>query len=121
MLGSCLWLAAPAQAQAPVELTKTGHVLADSLYKLFYVPIEVPAGTREIRVQESYTHPGKNVLNMGIYDPRGYQAGNSQGFRGWSGGAKTAFFLNAQAASTGYVPGPVGAGHVARAALSLYY
>ncbi|GAB3639118.1 CehA/McbA family metallohydrolase [Hymenobacter arcticus] len=107
VLGGWLGLAAPAHAQAPVELTKTGHVPADSLYKLLYVPIEVPAGTREIRVQESYTHQGKNVLNMGIYDPRGYQPGQPRGFRGWSGGAKSEFFLNAQAASMGYVPGPI--------------
>ncbi|MFD1875167.1 CehA/McbA family metallohydrolase [Hymenobacter bucti] len=111
-MGSYLGLAAPAPAlaQAPVELIRTGHVPADSLYKLLYVPIEVPAGTREIRVQESYPHQGKNVLNMGIYDPRGHQAGHPRGFRGWSGGAKNEFFINAQAASTGYVPGPVGAG-----------
>jgi hypothetical protein len=112
VLGSYLGLAPAVQAQEqpPIELTRTGHVPADSLYKLFYVPIEVPAGTREIRVRESYSHQGKNVLNMGIYDPRGHQPGNPRGFRGWSGGAKNEFFLNAQAASTGYVPGPVGAG-----------
>lgn len=96
-----------ARAQAPTNLTKTGHVPADSLYRLFYVPVEVPAGTREIQVQESYTHQGKNVLNLGIYDPAGYQPGTTAGFRGWSGGAKNEFFLNTQAASTGYVPGPI--------------
>ena len=106
-ISSLLGLGQVAQAQAPVELTKAGHVPADSLYRLFYVPIEVPAGTREIRVQESYSHQGKNVLNMGIYDPTGYQPGTTAGFRGWSGGAKNEFFLSAQAASTGYVPGPI--------------
>jgi hypothetical protein len=33
--------------------------------------------------------------------------GNAAGFRGWSGGAKTEFFLSAQDASTGYVPGKI--------------
>ncbi|QKG55923.1 PHP domain-containing protein [Hymenobacter sp. BRD128] len=105
-----LALAVPVAAQAPVEVVRQGHVPADSLYRLFYVPIEVPAGTAEIRVREDYDHAGGGVLNMGIYDPAGYQPGTLAGFRGWSGGAKTAFFINGQAASTGYVPGPVEAG-----------
>jgi hypothetical protein len=47
VLGSYLGLAPAVQAQEQplIELTRTGHVPADSLYKLFYVPIEVPAGT----------------------------------------------------------------------------
>jgi hypothetical protein len=106
LLSLCCWASATA-AQAPVEVVRSGHVPADSLFKLLYVPIEVPAGTAEIRVQEDYNHVGGNVLNMGIYDPAGYRPGTTAGFRGWSGGAKTAFFINSQAASTGYVPGPV--------------
>jgi hypothetical protein len=106
LLSLCCWASAAA-AQAPVEVVRSGHVPADSLFKLLYVPIEVPAGTAEIRVQEDYNHVGGNVLNMGVYDPAGYRPGTTAGFRGWSGGAKTAFFINSQAASTGYVPGPV--------------
>jgi predicted metal-dependent phosphoesterase TrpH len=105
LLSLCCWASAAA-AQAPVEVVRSGHVPADSLFKLLYVPIEVPAGTDEIQVQEDYNHVGGNVLNMGIYDPAGYRPGTTAGFRGWSGGAKTAFFINSQAASTGYVPGP---------------
>lgn len=110
LLLALLRLAGPVAAQAPTEVVRQGHVPADSLFRLIYVPIEVPAGTAEIRVREDYDHAGGNVLNMGIYDPAGYQPGTPAGFRGWSGGAKTAFFINGQAASTGYVPGPVGAG-----------
>lgn len=102
-------LTGPVAAQAPAitEVIRSGHVPADSLYKLFYVPIEVPAGMAEIRVQEDYNHASGNVLNLGIYGPEGYRPGTTAGFRGWSGGAKTAFFITDQAASTGYVPGPV--------------
>ncbi|UOQ69755.1 CehA/McbA family metallohydrolase [Hymenobacter volaticus] len=101
----------PVAAQAPPsEVIRQGHVPADSLFKLLYVPIEVPAGTAEIRVQEDYNRQGGNVLNMGIYDPAGYRPGTTAGFRGWSGGAKTSFFINAQTASTGYVPGPIHSG-----------
>lgn len=100
----------PAAAQAPIAIVKKGYVPADSLFRLLYVPIDVPAGIAELRVKESYSQPGKNVLNLGIYGPGGYQRGNTAGFRGWSGGAKTEFFLNAQAASTGYVPGKIAPG-----------
>ncbi|OGX91539.1 hypothetical protein [Hymenobacter coccineus] len=106
LLALCGWAAAAA-AQAPTEVVRRGHVPADSLFRLLYVPIEVPPGTAEIRVQEDYNHASGNVLNLGIYGPEGYRPGAAVGFRGWSGGAKTAFFLNAQAASTGYVPGPL--------------
>lgn len=102
-------LTCPATAQSTIVIQQ-GHVPADSLFKLLYVPIEVPAGTTEIRVQEDYNHEGGNVLNMGIYGPAGYRPGTTAGFRGWSGGAKTTFFINAQSASTGYVPGPMSAG-----------
>ena len=108
LLLSLLCLAGSAVAQAPpTEVVRQGHVPADSLYKLIYVPIEVPAGTTEIRVQEDYNRQGGNVLNMGVYDAAGYRPGTTAGFRGWSGGAKTSFFINAQTASTGYIPGPL--------------
>lgn len=104
LLGLCC-LAGPGAAQTPTEVVRQGHVPADSLFRLFYVPIEVPVGTAEIRVREDYNHDGGNVLNLGVYDAAGYRPGTTAGFRGWSGGAKTAFFINAQTASTGYVPG----------------
>ncbi|AMJ67835.1 hypothetical protein AXW84_22240 [Hymenobacter sp. PAMC 26628] len=105
-LGLCC-LAGPVAAQAPTAVVRQGHVPADSLFRLLYVPIEVPAGTAEIRVREDYNHEAGNVLNLGIYGPEGYRPGTTAGFRGWSGGARTAFFINAQAASPGYVPGPL--------------
>lgn len=76
-----LLLSQVAAAQSTV-ITKTGHIPADSLFKLVYVPIEVPAGVAELRVKESYSQPGKNVLNLGIYGPEGHALGNTAGFRG---------------------------------------
>lgn len=99
--------AGPVAAQVPTEVVRQGHVPADSLFRLLYVPVAVPAGTAEIRVREDYNHAGGNVLNLGIYGPGDYRPGTTAGFRGWSGGAKTAFFINAQTAFTGYVPGPL--------------
>ncbi|WP_229970891.1 CehA/McbA family metallohydrolase [Pontibacter harenae] len=97
-------------AQDSLRLNSSGFIPAEGLFKLVYVPFTVPEGVTEIQVKETYSDKGKNVLNLGIYGPEGYELGNTAGFRGWSGGAKTEFFINAVEASTGYVPGRIKAG-----------
>ncbi|MEV7884444.1 CehA/McbA family metallohydrolase [Streptomyces sp. NPDC002817] len=85
-----------------------------------YVPVEVPSGVREIKVSYTYDRPSVpagtagNALDIGIFDERGTELGG-QGFRGWSGGARTEFFLRADDATPGYLPGRVRAGtwHIA--------
>ncbi|PKV86308.1 CehA/McbA family metallohydrolase [Streptomyces sp. TLI_146] len=85
-----------------------------------YLPVEVPRGVREIAVSYAYekaTVPAgtqNNALDIGIFDERGTELGG-KGFRGWSGGARTEFFIRADAATPGYIPGPVRAGtwHIA--------
>ncbi|MCL7380121.1 CehA/McbA family metallohydrolase [Streptomyces sp. 35G-GA-8] len=85
-----------------------------------HLPVEVPRGVREIHVSYSYERPAMpagtqgNALDIGIFDERGTRLGG-KGFRGWSGGARTEFFLRADAATPGYLPGPVNAGtwHIA--------
>ncbi|KMS74025.1 phosphoesterase [Streptomyces leeuwenhoekii] len=85
-----------------------------------YVPVEVPAGVREIRVAYSYDRPPVpagtpgNALDIGLFDERGTELGG-RGFRGWSGGARTEFFVRADEATPGYLPGPVreGTWHIA--------
>lgn len=80
-----------------------------------YLPVEVPDGVREIHV--SYTYEKVNVpagtqgnaLDIGIFDQRGTALGG-KGFRGWSGGARTEFFIRADEATPGYIRGPVKAG-----------
>jgi hypothetical protein len=77
-----------------------------------YLPVEVPAGVREIRVSYRYEKPAVpagtagNALDIGIFDERGTALGGD-GFRGWSGGARTEFFVRADDATPGYLPGPV--------------
>jgi len=44
-----------------------------------------------------------------VFDERGYGIG-AAGFRGWSGGARTDFFISAVEATPGYLPGPVDPG-----------
>ncbi|MFF3894110.1 CehA/McbA family metallohydrolase [Streptomyces sp. NPDC001812] len=85
-----------------------------------YVPVDVPDGVREIRVAYTYDRPSVpagtagNALDVGIFDERGTEPGG-EGFRGWSGGARTEFFLRADDATPGYLPGPVreGTWHIA--------
>ncbi|MFD7106495.1 CehA/McbA family metallohydrolase [Streptomyces celluloflavus] len=85
-----------------------------------YLPVEVPPGVREIAVAYRYDRPtvpegtSGNACDIGIFDERGTALGGA-GFRGWSGGARTEFFLRADDATPGYLPGPVNAGtwHIA--------
>ncbi|GAA0640110.1 CehA/McbA family metallohydrolase [Streptomyces thermocarboxydovorans] len=85
-----------------------------------YVPVEVPSGVREIRVSYTYDRPSVppgttgNALDIGLFDERGTELGG-RGFRGWSGGARTEFFVRADEATPGYIPGPVreGTWHIA--------
>ncbi len=99
-------------AQDNLAITRSGHVPAGDLYKIFYVPFAVPEGIAKISVKQTYSGQAqrKNVLNLGIYGPQGYQLGNPAGFRGWSGGGKTEFFISAREASTSYIPGKIDAG-----------
>jgi hypothetical protein len=77
-----------------------------------YVPLEVPAGVRELRVAYTYDRPSVpagtqgNALDIGIFDQHGTDLGG-RGFRGWSGGARTEFFIRVDDATPGYLPGPV--------------
>lgn len=81
-----------------------------------YVPFEVPEGVRRISVRRTYEPfvvvPGvlANVLDIGIFDPDGWDVGNESGFRGWSGGARESFTISASDATPGYVAGVIQAG-----------
>ncbi|MFF2997208.1 CehA/McbA family metallohydrolase [Streptomyces sp. NPDC057950] len=85
-----------------------------------YLPFEVPRGVREIHVAYAYERPSVpagaagNALDIGLFDERGTELGG-EGFRGWSGGARTEFFVRADDATPGYVPGRIrpGTWHVA--------
>jgi hypothetical protein len=62
------------------------------------IPVEVPAGARALRV-ELTTDEDRGVLDLGLLD--------THGFRGWSGGARRRFVVMADAATPGYLPGPL--------------
>ncbi len=87
-----------------------------------YLPVDVPRGVAEFAVSYTYGKPPVppgvqgNALDIGLFDERGTALGG-RGFRGWSGGARTSFFVRADAATPGYLPGPVrpGVWHIALA------
>ncbi|MER6731159.1 CehA/McbA family metallohydrolase [Streptomyces puniciscabiei] len=108
-LGRVSFAAADGQRQE----TRTVHgTLPAGSPDFVYVPVEVPAGVREIKVSYTYDKPSVpagtpgNALDIGLFDERGTELGG-RGFRGWSGGARTEFFVRADDATPGYVPGPV--------------
>ncbi|MFC8512811.1 CehA/McbA family metallohydrolase [Streptomyces sp. NPDC057257] len=116
-LGNVSFAAADGAAR---ETRRVRGVLPAGSPDYVYVPVEVPSGVREIRVAYTYDRPSVpagaqgNALDIGIFDERGTDLGG-RGFRGWSGGARTEFFVRADDATPGYVPGPVreGTWHVA--------
>ncbi|MEV0602833.1 CehA/McbA family metallohydrolase [Streptomyces sp. NPDC050315] len=111
----------PGGPDGPADESRTvsGH-LPTGAPDFVYVPVEVPPGVREIAVSYTYDKPpvpegtNGNACDIGIFDQRGTELGGA-GFRGWSGGARTEFFLRADAATPGYLPGPIrpGTWHIA--------
>ncbi|MEU1145701.1 CehA/McbA family metallohydrolase [Streptomyces sp. NPDC005863] len=112
----------PAQGGAPgAKETRTVRgTLPTGSPDYVYLPVEVPRGVRELHVSYTYQKPAVppgtqgNALDIGVFDERGTGLGG-EGFRGWSGGARTEFFVRADDATPGYIPGPVRAGtwHIA--------
>jgi PHP domain len=67
-----------------------------------YLPVEVPPGTAGLRVEFEYERAPGTVLDLGCLGP--------DGFRGWSGSARTWFAITARGATPGYLPGELEAG-----------
>ncbi|MFI1440094.1 CehA/McbA family metallohydrolase [Streptomyces fructofermentans] len=112
--------ASGADAPAGSESRTVRGTLPPGSPDFVYLPVDVPAGVREIRVAYTYERPSVpagtagNALDIGLFDQRGTALGG-RGFRGWSGGARSEFFVRADDATPGYLAGPVGEGtwHIA--------
>ncbi|EGX60451.1 secreted protein [Streptomyces zinciresistens K42] len=110
-LGSVTFARGADAGQEPETRTVRG-TLPPGSPDFVYVPVEVPSGVRELRVSYTYGKPSVpagtpgNALDIGLFDQRGTEPGG-RGFRGWSGGARTEFFIRADEATPGYLPGPV--------------
>jgi hypothetical protein len=82
------------------------------IYRWAYLPFDVPAGVQRIRVATSHENfavggLARNVLDLGIFGPAGYELGNAAGFRGWSGGARDGFVISKTHATPGYLAGSI--------------
>ena len=89
----------------------------DARRQYAYLPFEVPAGARRIEANYHYANqvdgaqefnPGNNI-DIGVFDTRGADF-LTGGFRGWSGGARSSFYIARDAATPGYLRGPLQAG-----------
>ncbi len=78
------------------------------------LPFEVPAGIARLHLcyqvnrQLSGDKVGwqeGNIVDIGLFDPRGAEFLSAKGFRGWSGTARQEFAIAADEATPGYLPG----------------
>lgn len=105
-------MAVEAGSDLTVRLTGTLGRDADDWV---YVPVDVPSGVSRLDVEYRYDRSEvelgelQNACDLGVFDERG-TARNGPGFRGWSGGSRTGFFISATDATPGYLPGAVHAG-----------
>src|SRR5271156_5981323 len=82
-------------APGAIELAFSGR-FGFGIYRWAYLPFDVPPGVQRIRVSTSHENfavagLARNVLDLGIFGPAGYDLGNAAGFRGWVGGDRGRF------------------------------
>jgi hypothetical protein len=74
-----------------------------------YVPFDVPA--RAVRISISYQYDraqGANTIDIGLFDARSSGSDTDRlGFRGWSGGRRSEFFVSRDEATPGYLQGEI--------------
>ncbi len=93
------------------------HLTPNQTFTYVNVPFDVPMGIGRIDVAYHYdaaissdpSVDGGNTIDIGIIDPRGPQF-MTQGFRGWSGSARSQFYVATDSATPGYMPGPINSG-----------
>jgi alkaline phosphatase len=94
------------ECSAEAVVIKTGH-FNPGRKEFIYVPIEVPVGVSELHFKYEYTNRPRTALDIAVFDPRGYDTGNVDGFRGSSGGGLSEFMISASAATPGYIAGEI--------------
>lgn len=82
----------------------------DSRY--FYIPFDVPR--HAVRVSVSYQYDranGTNTIDIGLFDARSTGSDTDpRGFRGWSGGRRSEFYVSRDEATPGYLRGDMPSG-----------
>lgn len=82
----------------------------DSRYA--YVPFDVPLHAVRIKVSYQYDRAkDTNTIDIGLFDARfSGKDTDPRGFRGWSGGRRSEFFVSREEATPGYLRGALPAG-----------
>lgn len=84
----------------------SGRIAQHDMGSFVYVPFEVPLAVTSIRVIYEYDNKEEgNALDIGIVESN-TRLFTSQ-FRGWSGGARSEFYVATDSATPGYIAGPI--------------
>lgn len=91
---------------------------AVSAASIRYLPFDVPEGTTRITIHKEFDHgpaPGKNTVDLGLFDPRGHGPGGP-GYRGWQGGQENDITVTGEMTDRHALGGPIPAGtwHIAQ-------
>jgi len=97
-----------------IERVLEGWVPASQAGTYYPVPFEMPPDVVRLDVTYAYSNPigsdphltGGNTIDIGIFDERGADF-LTDGFRGWSGSARSEFFITPDAATPAYLAGPL--------------
>lgn len=101
-----------------MELVLQGHFSPEDRDRDEFplIPFDVPPGMARLSVVYEFSRPLSadkagweegNIVDIGLFDPRGAEFPGGRGFRGWSGTARREFTLSAADATPGYLPGPI--------------
>ena len=104
-----------------IEIALHGHVDESDRTTNEYVPLpfEVPSGFGRVDVRFSINQrisadqvgwQEGNIVDIGVFDPRGVDFLADDGFRGWSGSMRDEFFIAGDEATPGYLAGPIYSG-----------
>lgn len=90
-----------------------GHA-AQEEYPL--LPFQVPPGVGRMHLSYQVSNAVSadragwetgNIVDIGLFDPRGDTFPGGRGFRGWSGTSKKAIVISQDKSTPGYLPGPI--------------
>src|SRR4029453_9224891 len=107
-------IAAPGSKIQVATLERRIHLIPPGANesRYVYVPFDVPPHTVRVKVIYRYDRAnGSNTIDIGLFDARSTGSDTDpNGFRGWSGGRRSEFFVSRSEATPGYLPGELPAG-----------
>ena len=102
-----------------VDQVFTGEIGRDLQGAYIQLPFEVGSGATKVRVKLCYDQAEsaspsqgniKHTIDLGLYQPSSDGFYDREEFRGWGGSSRQDAFVSVDAATLGFVPGPIPAG-----------